>query len=201
MPRAPFNVHVLPFRRTQTGAEYVILKRSDAGIWQGIAGGGEVGETPLQAAQRESFEDCGIPYDSQYLKLDSVTPNPVVYFNFPESHLWGEDRYVIPQYAFGVDATGYEIVLSAEHVEYRWLPYEQAHELLYYHNNKNDLWELNQRLKGKGPRGLDPPVPVSVVFCSAAIQKASWPPVRDYLREILARATSARRIHSDPLLI
>jgi len=151
MPRAPFNVHVLPYRSGDRGFEFVILKRTDMGIWQGIAGGGEDDETPIDAARRESFEECGIPPGSRFLQLDSATPIPVTFFS--ESHLWGEDVYVIPQYAFGVDATGCEIVLSEEHTDYRWLPYDEAHELLHYHNNKNDLWELHQRLKGKGPRG------------------------------------------------
>ena len=151
MPRAPFNVHVLPYRKMDTEFVYAILRRSDAGVWQGIAGGGEDNETPLAAAKRESFEECKIPSKALYLKLDSVTPIPVYHFN--DSHLWGEDVYVIPQYAFGVDATGCNIRLSSEHTDYEWLPYAEAHELLYYHNNKNDLWELNQRLKGKGPRG------------------------------------------------
>lgn len=151
MTRAPFNVHVIPYRKTGAGVEYAILKRADGGQWQGVAGGGEDDETPLEAAQRESFEECGIPYEAPYLQLDSVTPIPV--YHFKESYLWGEEVYVIPQYAFGVDATGCQIRLSREHTEHRWLPYERAYDLLYYHNNKNDLWELNQRLKGKGPRG------------------------------------------------
>ena len=151
MSRAPFNVHVLPFRKTDEVFEYAILRRSDTGYWQGIAGGGEDNETPLAAAKRESFEECKIPYEATYIKLDSVTPIPVYFFQGDFS--WGDDIYVIPQYAFGVDAAGCAISLSPEHTEYKWLPYEEAYELLHYHNTKNDLWELNQRLKEKGPRG------------------------------------------------
>ena len=96
MSRAPFNVHVIPFRTLHGSYEYAVLKRSDGDIWQGIAGGGEDDE-------------------------------PV--------------------------AARYEIRLSSEHTEYHWLPYEQAYNVLTFENTKNDLWELNQRLKGKGPRG------------------------------------------------
>lgn len=121
------------------------------GVWQGIAGGGEDDETPLDAAKRESFEECCIPQEATYVKLDAVTSIPVSYF--AGDFDWGDDVYVIPQYAFGVDAAPYEIRLSSEHTEIKWIPYEQAYELLHFHNNKHDLWELNQRLKGKGPRG------------------------------------------------
>ena len=151
MARAPFNVHVLLYRKVDLHLEYAVLKRKDSGIWQGVAGGGEDDETPLECAKRETYEECGVPYDARYLKLSSITSVPVVHFR--ESYLWGEDIFVIPQYAFGVDATDHHIVLSEEHIEYRWLPYDEARVLLHYHNCKNDLWELNQRLKGKGPRG------------------------------------------------
>ena len=72
---------------------------------------------------------------------------------FGNSHLWGEAVYVIPQYGFGVQAEKKELVLSAEHTEYRWLQYEEAHQLLKYDGNKTALWELDTRLRGRGPRG------------------------------------------------
>jgi dihydroneopterin triphosphate diphosphatase len=150
MPRAPFNVHVIPFRKTGDRIEYAILKRP-AGIWQGIGGGGEDNEFHLTAARRETFEESGIPQDAEFIRLDSVTPIPVVYFTGDFD--WGDDVYVIPQYAFGVNAESHAIRLSSEHNEYRWLPYKKAYDLLHYHNTKHDLWELNQRLKGRGPRG------------------------------------------------
>lgn len=46
--RAPYQVLVIPFVLKEHGIEYGILKRSDVGYWQAIAGGGEMGETPQQ---------------------------------------------------------------------------------------------------------------------------------------------------------
>lgn len=151
MARAPFNVHVLPYRIKNGEISYAILRRADIGIWQGIAGGGEDAETIIEAARRESNEECGISHHAEFLKLSSITPIPVI--NFAESYRWGEDVYVIPQHAFGVEIGDHEICLSSEHTEYKWLSFDKAHAQLHYHNNQNDLWELNQRLRGKGPRG------------------------------------------------
>ncbi len=58
--RAPFQVLVIPFRRTGTVPEFAVLKRSDASYWQFVAGGGENDETPAQAATRETEEEIGI---------------------------------------------------------------------------------------------------------------------------------------------
>jgi dihydroneopterin triphosphate diphosphatase len=152
MARAPFQVLVYPYRKTEDGQfEYALMKRSDQGFWQAIAGGGEDQETPQEAARRETYEEAGIPPTSEFLQLDTVEPVPVI--EFGNSHLWGDDLYVIPQYCFGVKAQNVQIVLSHEHTEYRWLSYEGADQLLKYDGNKTALWELDRRLKGKGPRG------------------------------------------------
>jgi dATP pyrophosphohydrolase len=152
MARAPFNVLVFPYRRADGDEfEYALLKRADAGFWQGVTGGGEDDETPLETARRETFEETGLAPDSPLLQLDTVEPIPVTFFGV--SHLWGEDVYVIPQYCFGVLTNDGEIVLSHEHTEYRWLRYEDADRLLKWDGNKTALWELDKRLRGRGPRG------------------------------------------------
>jgi len=152
MARAPFQVLVYPYHKVRNGQiEYALMKRSDAGYWQGIAGGGEDAEKPLDAAKRETFEESGIPSTSDFMQLDTIEPVPVT--EFRDSHLWGDYVYVIPQYCFGVTSQNIQITISREHTEYRWFTYEQAHKLLKYDGNKTALWELNQRLKGKGPRG------------------------------------------------
>lgn len=52
MPRAPFQVLVFPYRKNLLDQfEFALLLRADEGFWQGIAGGGEDSETPLEAAK------------------------------------------------------------------------------------------------------------------------------------------------------
>jgi len=152
MARAPFQVLVIPYRKATNGQiEYALLRRSDEGYWQGIAGGGEGKEKPLEAAKRETNEESGILPTAQFLQLDTIEPVPVIYFK--DSHIWGDDVYVIPQYCFGVTAENLQIRISREHTEYKWFLYEEAYELIKYDGNKTALWELDKRLKGRGPRG------------------------------------------------
>ena len=151
MARAPFNVLVYPYFRLKNNEfEYALLKRSDQGWWQGVTGGGEDKETPLEAAQRETYEETGISSESQFFQLDTVIPVRVTEFSV--SYLWGEDVYVIPMYCFGVGVADRRLVLSHEHTDYRWLKYEEADHLTKYDGNKTALWELDRRLRGLGPR-------------------------------------------------
>ena len=144
--RAPFQVLVFPYRFLWgTGFEYAVFRRADLGFWQGIAGGGEDAETPLEAAKREALEEGGIPLESSYLALDSTATIPVV--DIARYLLWGDDVLVVPQHCFGVEAGGQTITLSHEHLEFRWVGYEAASALLKCDNNKTALWELDMRLR------------------------------------------------------
>ena len=145
MSRAPFQILVHPYRMTQQGLiEYAVFQRPDAGFWQGVAGGGEDDETPLQAAMRETFEETGLNLINGWIELDTTASIPVTAFR--DFFLWGEDVYVIPQYSFGVLVQGLEITLSHEHKSYRWLPYQEACDCLKFDSGRTTLWELNTRL-------------------------------------------------------
>ena len=144
MARAPFQVLVYPFRTNETGKrEYCLFKRADNGLWQGIAGGGEDAESPIEAAIRETWEEAGLPPSSRFIRLDSVESIPAHIFK--ERSNWGNDVYVIPQYTFGVQASP-QINLSQEHLEYRWYMYEEAIMAMRYDGDRTALWELEQRL-------------------------------------------------------
>lgn len=152
MARAPFQVLVFPYRLNGLHQfEFGLLKRADEGFWQGIAGGGEDDETPLQAAIRETYEETGIIPKSDFIQLDTKESIPVTAFK--DSFLWGEDLYVIPQYCFGISTTDFELKLSKEHDAYGWFLFEKAQQLLKFDGNRTALWELNRRLLGNGPRG------------------------------------------------
>ena len=149
--RAPFQVLIFPYRQIgDSEYEYAILRRADKGYWHVVAGGGEDDETPLEAARRETYEETGLPDNSTFLQLDTVSSVPVT--EFVDRHLWSDDRYVVPQYFFGVLAGEGEIVLSHEHTECRWVRYPEAYQLLKYDDNKTALWELDRKLKRLGPR-------------------------------------------------
>ena len=151
MARAPFQVLIYPYRKTSRGhIEYALMRRVDEGYWQGIAGGGEDEERPLEAARRETYEESGIPPTAEFLQLDTIEPVPVT--EFRDSYTWGDNVYVIPQYCFGVAAQDIQIVISREHTEYKWFTYEEAYKSIKYDGNKTALWELDKRLKGRGPR-------------------------------------------------
>ena len=149
-PESPFQVLIFPYRQTgDSEFEYAILRRADEGYWHAVAGGGEGDETALEAAKRETREETGLPENSSFLQLETVSSVPVT--EFKDSHLWSDDLYVIPQYFFGVMAGERQIVLSLEHTEVRWVSFAEAQRLLRYDDNKTALWELDRKLKKLRP--------------------------------------------------
>ena len=151
MTRAPFQVLVFPYCQVGDGEfEYALLKRADQGYWQAVAGGGEQGESIIQAARRETLEETGISPEATFIPLQTVEPIPVT--EFRDSHLWGEETYVIPQYCFGVLVSSREITISHEHTRYGWFAFSEAYSLLKFDGNRTALWELDRRLRGGGPR-------------------------------------------------
>lgn len=145
MARQPINVHVYLYRKNRDHEyEYAIFQRSDnPECWQGVSGGVEDEETVQFAALRESHEEAGTPLNIPIYRLDTVSYLPADIFT---AHMvWGNDVIVCPMYFFAIPFDG-DIILSHEHIEVRWLIYKEAENLVYFHDQKIALWELNQRL-------------------------------------------------------
>ena len=122
---------------------YLVLKRSDRGDWQAVAGGGEGHESAEEAAIRETMEELGIESVDKIIHLESICTIPVV--NFQGAH-WPEDILVIPEFTFGIELPDQNIRLSNEHVDFRWCNYAEARSLYKWDSHKSALWELNERL-------------------------------------------------------
>lgn len=143
--RAPLQVLVILYKKEKDEILYGIGLRSTRNIWQFVAGGAEDKETPIEAAIRELSEETGINIkEEDLIVLDSKTTIPVV--NVTGTYTWGKDVFVVPEYAFAVNATNFQIKLSNEHTEFKWLKYDKAMEILTYDSNKTALWELNEKL-------------------------------------------------------
>ena len=147
MSRAPFQVLVFPYMIDSNGEVlYCVFRRQveDGGYWQAIAGGGEGTEAPLDAAIREGFEEAGIPEDCQYVQMDSCATIPVVDIC---GFRWGNGILVIPEYAFAVRVGDAQIALSREHIDFRWVDYDTAKQMLKWDSNRTAPWELDFRLR------------------------------------------------------
>jgi len=146
MGRAKYQVLVIPYIIQDNIKKYAIFHRSDMQIWQFISGGGEDGETPLQSAKREAFEEAGISADNQYYSLETCCSISTDCFN-AHRKIWGVECLVIPEYAFAVNVRTDEMKLSDEHTNYEWLDYEKAKQKLRYDSNKVALWEVDNKIK------------------------------------------------------
>lgn len=90
MARAPYQVLVYPYRNSRNGQiEYALFKREDEGYRQGVTGGGENEEKPMEAAKRETYEESGISPASEFMQLDTVDSVPVT--EFRDNHVWGDN--------------------------------------------------------------------------------------------------------------
>lgn len=143
--RQPYETLVIPYKKENNEYKFAIFLRSDKNFWQGICGGGEAGETILETAKREAYEEAGLSYESEYMQLETMTMIPVI--SITGEFTWGEDVLLVKEYCFGVDATNQEIKLSNEHQKYRWFSYEEAKKFLKWDSDKTALWELNEKLK------------------------------------------------------
>lgn len=151
---------MLPFRRRagSTEYEYALLRRGDGDYWQGVAGGGEAGETPLQAARRETAEEAGLDGDGEFVCLQAQAMMPVVAVT--DEFTWGPEVLVIPEYTFGTCVAGQELRLSGEHTDYGGFDLDQAMAAVRWDSNRTALWELDQRLRSGN---LSVPEPVQAL--------------------------------------
>ena len=130
MARAKYQVLVLPYAKTENGVRYCVLRRRDMGIWQFVSGGGE---------------EAGVVNGRCYpLETRASLPS----YLFPFADIWGEEFVVVPEYAYAVEVQpNFQVVLSDEHTEYRWVDYDEAVRLLHFDSNKVALWELDSKIK------------------------------------------------------
>jgi dATP pyrophosphohydrolase len=141
--RAPYQILVFPFLKQNDEFLFCLFKREDLNVWQGIAGGGEEGESAIVTAKRESQEEAGISLESKILQLDSIGSIPVINIS---GFIWGKEVPIIPEYSFGIEMESKDITISHGHTTYEWVTYDQAMARLNWDSNKTALWELNYRL-------------------------------------------------------
>ena len=144
--REPYQILSIPYRIVDGTPLFCIFHRSDSSYWQFIAGGGENGETPIEAAKRETIEEIGVePKNIKQLTCIAYVPAEVV-AESRRQH-WNKNTYVIPEYSFAFECDS-DPTLSLEHIEYKWLTYDEARKLLKWDSNKVAMYEIDSIIKG-----------------------------------------------------
>ena len=145
--REPYQILSIPYRIVDDMPLFCISRRADSKYWQFIAGGGENGETPIEAAERETIEEIGVePKNIRQLTCIAYVPSEVI--SESRRQHWNKNTYVIPEYAFAFECD-LEPLLSNEHTEYKWLTYDEARKLLKWDSNKVAMCEIKTLLENK----------------------------------------------------
>lgn len=145
--REPYQILSIPYRIIDGTTLFCIFHRSDSSCWQFIAGGGENGETPTQAAIRETIEEIGVE-PKNIKQLTCITYVPAEVIAESKRQHWDKNTVVIPEYSFTFEC-GSDLTLSHEHSEHKWLTYYEARKLLKWDSNKVAMYELKCILENR----------------------------------------------------
>lgn len=132
------------FRRGPAGVEYLVMKRAPGillgGTWQMVSGHIEPGETAYEAAYRELLEETGLKplhfYQASYVN---------------RFYLAVTDQIILsPVFAAEVPADA-DVVLSEEHTDFVWVPYDQALERYPWPGQRKSLAVIREQFIDREP--------------------------------------------------
>jgi dATP pyrophosphohydrolase len=119
------------YRQTDDGLKFLLMKRNLNKIyehlWQGVAGKIEDGETASEAAVRELKEETGLDPVNMFV-ADHVS-------RFYEVH--GDRVNLVP--VFGMEVDSDEVMLSEEHVDFKWVTIKEALNTLVWNGQKEGI--------------------------------------------------------------
>ena len=119
------------FTRKNDLIKFLILKRAKTKIyehlWQGVAGKIEKGEKAWQTAIRELKEETALNPKKMFV-ADHVS-------HFYETH--GDRINLVP--VFGIEVDSKDVILSDEHIEYKWVDFKEAFDTLVWNGQKKGI--------------------------------------------------------------
>jgi 8-oxo-dGTP pyrophosphatase MutT (NUDIX family) len=136
--RVKEKVQVWIYFRDDDQIKVLTLKLIEArgGHWQPVTGSIEPGETAVQGAAREAYEESSLPFIGKPLSLD---------YDFSFETKFGS----VHETCFAIETAAMEPVKldPREHLEYRWLSPEEARSLIKFASNQETLDRLVKKIK------------------------------------------------------
>ena len=119
------------YRQTDKGLKFLILKRNEKKLyehlWQGVAGKIEKDEEAWQTAIRELKEETGLDPVKMFV-ADHIR-------QFYEKY--GDRVNLVP--VFGIEVDSKNVILSDEHIEYKWVDFKEAFDTLVWNGQKKGI--------------------------------------------------------------
>ncbi len=142
--------------------DVLMIERADRpGYWQSVTGSLDAEDEPLAAtARREVLEETGIDVDRVGGVLTDWQQANVYEIFTTWRHRYAPGVTHNTEHVFGLQVpTGTPVVLAPrEHLQYQWLPWEQAAELCFSPSNAQAIHQLPQRSGDPAP---SPSLPAS----------------------------------------
>ncbi|WP_305066764.1 bis(5'-nucleosyl)-tetraphosphatase [Methanoculleus sp.] len=139
MPREK-SCGAVVFQRNR--AIHYLLLQYGAGHWDLVKGHGKRNEREEETVLRELQEETGIT-DVRF--IPDFREEIHYFFRRRGYTVYKEVVY------FLVETHQQEVVLSEEHVGYRWLPYREAMETITFKNSQNVVKKAHEFLKSRRP--------------------------------------------------
>ncbi len=139
----PTIVDIFAVQKDKNSARYLLIQRTNNGIWQMPGGKVNGGETAWQAALRELKEETGL-HAQQLYSVDML--NTFYYVK--------TDAIMLVPVFLAIVEGGNTVMLSEEHTAFEWVTYEQATKLLAYHNEIKILQMIHEQFILKKPNEL-----------------------------------------------
>lgn len=132
------QVHIFTYNPEMRDYKHLLLKRASddkiyPNLWQVITGEVNVNETPLECAIRETMEETHLQPIEKW-----VIPTVGTFFDYMSNSM-----NFIPIFAFEVKFNS-EVLLSAEHSEFKWLDFNIALDYLRIPSHIEGLIALNK---------------------------------------------------------
>jgi len=141
--KQPVSVLVVIYTRE---SDVLLLERTDhSGYWQSVTGSCEAGESLLDAAVREVREETGLDA-RRYLLCNWQSQN--IYEIYPEwRHRYSPGITQNTEHVFGLQLPRpVDIQIDPrEHLNYQWLAWRSAAELVFSPSNRAAILELPER--------------------------------------------------------
>jgi dATP pyrophosphohydrolase len=129
--------------------DVLLIERADyPGHWQSVTGSQEPGETLIETATRELREETGIDANAAGGLVDWQLAN--VYEIYPQwRHRYPPGTTRNTEHVFGLELPAVVPVALApeEHLQYAWLPWEEAAARCFSWSNRDAILLLPQRAR------------------------------------------------------